>query len=71
MKRILFVDDDPAVLQVLRHALADKRSEWEMEFASGGSPASDLMLQQPFDAVVADLSMPRMDAVRARGAIRP
>ena len=47
------MDDDPAVLQVLRHALADKRSEWEMEFASGGNPASDLMLQQAFDAVVA------------------
>jgi len=64
MKRILFVDDDPAVLLVLRDALADKRSEWEMEFASGGSPASDLMLQQPFDAVVADLSMPGVDGAQ-------
>ena len=58
------MDDDPAVLQVLRHALADKRSEWEMEFASGGIPASDLMVQQPFDAIVADLSMPGMDGAQ-------
>ena len=38
-KRILFVDDEPKVLQGLQRSLRGMRSEWEMLFAGSGAEA--------------------------------
>jgi HD-like signal output (HDOD) protein/CheY-like chemotaxis protein len=61
MKRLLFVDDEPNVLQALHRMLRSFRREWTMEFAEGGAKALDLLARQPFDVVLTDMRMPGMD----------
>lgn len=60
MTRVLFVDDEPAVLNGLRRLLRGFRREWDMSFAESGSDALELMAQAPFDVIVTDLQMPGM-----------
>ncbi len=61
--RVLFVDDDPNVLESLRHLLRRRQREWEMEFVLSGAEALAMMASQPFDAIVTDMQMPEMDGV--------
>src|SRR5947207_1225410 len=61
MKRILFVDDDPEVLQGVQRMLRHKAEEWFMDFAPSGKAAWEKVVDRAFDVVVADLSMPGMD----------
>ncbi|GIX49667.1 MAG: signal transduction protein [Candidatus Tectimicrobiota bacterium] len=63
-KRVLFVDDEPNVLQALRRMLHTMRQEWEMAFASSGEEALRLLAEQPFDVIVSDMRMPGMDGVQ-------
>lgn len=62
MKRnILFVDDEPNILQGLRRMLRPMREKWDMHFAASGAEALELMSRVPMDAVVSDMRMPGMD----------
>jgi putative nucleotidyltransferase with HDIG domain len=61
MKNVLFVDDEPLLLQGLQRMLRPLRNEWEMTFVESGAAALALMEQQPFDVVVSDMKMPGMD----------
>jgi HD-like signal output (HDOD) protein len=61
LKRILFVDDDPNVLTGLRNVLRSRRREWDMVFAIGPEEALAKLAETPFDVVVSDMRMPRMD----------
>jgi HD-like signal output (HDOD) protein/CheY-like chemotaxis protein len=63
-KRILFVDDEPLVLQGIKRSLRSMRSEWEIEFASGGPEALETMARAPFDVVITDMRMPGMDGAQ-------
>jgi HD-like signal output (HDOD) protein len=63
-KRILFVDDDPLVLQGLQRMLRVMRNEWEMEFVESGAKALERLAQMPFDVVVADMRMPVMNGAQ-------
>ena len=60
-KKILFVDDEPNVLDSLRRILRSMRTEWEMEFAPSGQKALGILEGKPFDVVVTDMRMPGMD----------
>jgi HD-like signal output (HDOD) protein len=61
MNRVLFVDDEPNVLQGLKRMLRPLRNEWHMEFAGGGQAALELLAGARFDVVVTDMRMPGMD----------
>ena len=61
MKRLLFVDDEPMVLAGLRNLLRSQRHEWEMVFAPSGEAAIAELEKAPFDLIVTDMRMPRMD----------
>lgn len=61
MKRILFVDDEPHVLDGLRNLLRKQRNVWEMSFAVGGQAALEELRKAPFDVIVTDMRMPGMD----------
>lgn len=60
MTRVLFVDDEPNVLEGLRRMLRPMRHEWQMAFASGGAEALRLLESEPADVVVTDMRMPAM-----------
>jgi HD-like signal output (HDOD) protein len=64
MKRILFVDDEPNVLEGLRRMLRTQRGEWEMTFVESGSAALAELAREPYDVVVSDMRMPGMDGAQ-------
>jgi HD-like signal output (HDOD) protein len=60
-KKLLFVDDEPNILDGLRRMLRSLRNEYDMHFAAGGSEALALMEGERIDVVVSDMRMPGMD----------
>jgi putative nucleotidyltransferase with HDIG domain len=60
-RRILFVDDEPSVLEGLERMIFAMGPEWEAEFASGGDEALEMLDEEEFDVVVTDMRMPGMD----------
>ena len=64
MKRILFVDDEPLVLEGLQRMLFGMRHEWDMRFAGSGGEALRLMAKSPADVVVSDMRMPQMNGAQ-------
>src|ERR1700759_4814157 len=60
-KRILFVDDEPAILAGLQNLLYKDRKRWDMVFALGGQLALEEIRKSPFDIVVSDMGMPGID----------
>ena len=69
-KRILFVDDEPAVLASLECLLRRERARWEMVFAVGGESALASLRQGAFDAVVSDMKMPGIDGADLLGQVQ-
>jgi len=63
MKRVLFVDDEPEVLEGLRTLLHKERRKWDLAFVGGGAAALAEMKTTPFDVVVSDVRMPGIDGV--------
>jgi HD-like signal output (HDOD) protein/CheY-like chemotaxis protein len=61
MKTLLFVDDEPRVLQGLQRQLRTMRNEWDMNFVEGGERALEFMAARPVDIIVSDMMMPVMD----------
>jgi HD-like signal output (HDOD) protein/CheY-like chemotaxis protein len=64
MKRILFVDDEPRVLQGLQRMLHSFRKEWDMDFVEGGIQALALMQNKTYEVIVSDMVMPGMDGAQ-------
>jgi len=64
MKNILFVDDEPVLLDGLRRSLRSMRNEWSITFAGSGEEALKVLEKAPFDVVVSDMRMPKMDGAQ-------
>lgn len=60
-KKILFVDDDPGILQSMRRAVRQTCKGWECDFAPGGAEALKKMNEKEFDLIISDMRMPHMD----------
>jgi HD-like signal output (HDOD) protein/CheY-like chemotaxis protein len=60
-KRILFVDDEPMVLQGIQRSLRSMREEWDIDFAEGGEEAQEYLAREAYDVVLTDMMMPGMD----------
>lgn len=69
-KRILFVDDEPNVLQGLRRMMRSMRQEWDMQFANDGTEALEILFSDHFDVVVADMRIPGMDGAELLDEIK-
>ncbi|HBA83120.1 MAG TPA: two-component system response regulator [Verrucomicrobia bacterium] len=69
-KRILFVDDEPSILEMLRHMLRSMLAEWDMSFARSGQEALTLMASEPFDVIVSDVRMPGMDGAELLNKVK-
>jgi YesN/AraC family two-component response regulator len=68
--RILFVDDEPQVLDALRNLMRRQRHRWDMAFASGGAAALAAFEEAPFDVIVSDMRMPGMDGAELLALVR-
>jgi len=68
--KIIFVDDEPEVLEGLRLMLYSKRPEWDMSFVGTGAEALKLIQEVPHDVVVSDMRMPGMDGAQLLRAVQ-
>jgi CheY-like chemotaxis protein len=66
--RILFVDDEPHVLEALRRQ--SRVGGVEARFACGAEQALAMIAGEPFDAVVSDMRMPGMDGAELLERVR-
>jgi HD-like signal output (HDOD) protein len=69
-KRILFVDDEPAILAGLQNLLFKDRKRWDMVFTSSGQDALSEIRKQPFDIVVSDMRMPGVDGATLLNTVK-
>ena len=73
--RILIVEDDPAITEALKEKLI--LSGFQVSTAADGERARELIADQPFDLVLLDLMIPRLDGlsvlrwIRKRSAALP
>jgi len=63
-KRLLFVDDETNILDGLRRALHGMRHEWDMQFVDSAELALSILHDKPFDVVISDMRMPKMDGAQ-------
>ncbi len=59
--RVIFVDDEPRVLEGLKRMLRPKRNEWNMKFVGSAQAALESLKQEPCEVVVTDMRMPGMN----------
>jgi HD-like signal output (HDOD) protein len=69
-QRVLFVDDDEAILEGLRSVLRPQRREWDMVFALGGPAGLAEVEGSKFDVVVSDMRMPILDGAGLLARVR-
>lgn len=67
---MLFVDDDPNLLQGLQRMLRSKREEWDMTFVAGPRQALAEMEKRCFDVVVVDMRMPEIDGAELLARVK-
>jgi putative two-component system response regulator len=68
--RVLFVDDEPQVLDGLRRVLSPQRNRWDMYFAPSGDEAWDRLHASGADAVVSDVHMPGVSGLELLARMR-
>lgn len=66
--KVLIVDDDRAALYALSEVLADVPAQ--LVLAGSGEEALRQVLKQPFDLILLDVRLPRMDGFEVATAIR-
>lgn len=70
IKKILVVDDEPAVLFALSEALVDKRRGLQVVTASDGREAMRVLQEEKIHLVVSDLRMPDVDGFELLAHLR-
>jgi len=61
-KRVLFVDDEPRILDDLKRSMGRQAHGWDAEYAGGGVEAINALTRSRFDVVVCDASLSEIDA---------
>ncbi len=69
LRQVLFVDDEPQVLEGLRTRLQPLQDKWQMTFVDSGADALSHFEHAPHDVIVSDISMPGMDGAQLLHAI--
>ncbi|MFC2170590.1 diguanylate cyclase [Calditrichota bacterium] len=57
--RILFVDDEPYLLDGIKRMLHEKKHEWILDFTTSAFEAEELIKEKSYDVVVLDVRMPQ------------
>jgi YesN/AraC family two-component response regulator len=69
-KSILFVDDEPRVLDGLERMLRPMRHVWAMSFAKSGHEALVILKEAHFDVVITDIRMPVMNGLQLLSEVK-
>lgn len=60
-EKILFVDDEPAILDGYRRLL---RGDYEIDTANGGTVALEMLEKEKYAVIIADMRMPEIDGAQ-------
>lgn len=69
-RRVLFVDDEPMLLQGLSRMLRTEKSSFEAAFATSGEEALSMLSKGNYDVVVTDISMPHMNGLELLSRVK-
>jgi len=69
-KRILFVDDEAAILASLSNLLRKDRHRWDLVFAAGGPEAARHIERERFDVIITDMRMPDLDGAELLALVK-
>ena len=69
MIHVLFVEDEPDFVEVVRHLFQIDGPECTLEIAFSGSAGLDRMRQGGIDVVLLDLMLPDIDGLRVLGEL--
>ncbi len=67
--QVLFVDDEPLVLQGLQRSMRVMRNDWNMTFVDSAAAALAFMQNHPVDVIVSDMRMPAMNGAQLLGEV--
>ncbi|MEC4889835.1 MAG: response regulator [Nitrospira sp.] len=70
MKTVLFVDENPASLEMVRQALAPLAGQWEILMAGTVDAALAVFARRPVDVLVSDSHLSGMGGLRLQAEIR-
>src|SRR3989339_651144 len=62
-KRVLFVDNDPHTLEGFQRILFPLMDQWELVFVDSSDAALGQLKEAPFNVIIADLRLPKMDGL--------
>ena len=68
--KILMLDDDQELLELYRCILANLPSQPEVHTASSGARAMALLESEPFNLLICDLKMPKIDGLQVLSVVR-
>ena len=63
MMSVLYIDDEPSLLDLCKHFL-ERTGEFSIETESSPQKALDTIRGSPYDAIISDYQMPGMDSMR-------
>ncbi|NLA73927.1 MAG: HDOD domain-containing protein [Deltaproteobacteria bacterium] len=69
-RRVLFVDDEPMLLQGLSRMLRTEKDIFVPAFATSGEEALAMLLKDNYDVVVSDISMPHMNGLELLSRVK-
>ncbi len=68
--KVMFVDDEPKILEGIERMLFFLSDEWDMRFVTSGAEALAEIEKDPVDVIVSDMRMPGMDGATLLGKIQ-
>lgn len=70
MAKILIVEDEKAIRNVLKNILAEEDKTYEVDEAEHGKQAIDMMAKSDYELVLCDIKMPGMDGLEVLDHVR-
>jgi len=68
MQTVLLIDDDVELVEMLKEYI--EQENFNVQVAHDGMTGAQMLLEQPFDIVVLDVMMPRLNGIETLKAIR-
>ena len=63
MAKILIIEDEQAIRNVLSNIIREEDSSYTVELAENGVEGLDKLSKDPYDLVLCDIKMPKMDGI--------
>jgi putative nucleotidyltransferase with HDIG domain len=62
--RVLFVDDEPIILELIKMTVSSMAGEWDIRYATSAEEAMELLAKDSYGLVVSDMQLPGMSGAQ-------